>query len=130
MTTDRLYEAIVASIVQRGGSNAVELAREEVTARWVQTGILEATNRLGIDVDDAAASMVYGAAFASGALAALNFARAVLSDPIVRGMEGEALKMIEAGASHADIVASLKRHRSTTEEQVKGNVIAFPADRQ
>ena len=130
MTTDRLYEAIVASIVQRGGSSAVELAREEVTARWVQTGILDATNRLGIDADDAAASMVYGSAFAAGALAALNFARAVLSDPIIRGREAEALNMIEAGASHADIVGSLKNNKPTTELQAKGKVIAFPRDRQ
>ncbi|WEX77978.1 hypothetical protein PYH37_002822 [Sinorhizobium numidicum] len=126
MATDRLFDLIIDSLIRRGGADASRLVTEQARRPWMQRGVYDAAQRLGLLEGEAAAAMVYGTAFEEGALAALRLARLILSDPAVRGREAEALKLIEEGASHGDIVARLRvRKERSSLDSSQNNVVRF-----
>lgn len=95
---------------------------------WIDRGISNAAKRLGVAPGYSDEVMevvgVWSFGFEAGALRALHFARIVLSDPAVRGREDDALKLIERGLGHAEILASLRADQPTGERAI-GTVIAF-----
>lgn len=128
MVVGEIFDALVRKFMQVAGTDAPQLARERCDAPWVQRGVLDAIDKLGLVEGEARAGFVWGVAFEAGALAALRLAGIILSDPAVKGRELEALKLIERGADHAAVLSAMRaskascpNHRASED----GKVIAF-----
>lgn len=87
-----------------------------IHAPWAQRGLRQfiaifgpaAANEEGAEDDIAAFSIGYS----EGATDALKLAKAILSDPVVRGQEELALDMLADGFGHADIRAKITAIKS------------------
>lgn len=125
----RLHEKFIALFHREAGAEAPALAQQASTDRWTERGLYDAFHRLHLTEHEIQEAAGYSFAYSIGAHEALRLARAILSDPQVKGREAEALLMIEQGASHADIVAALRAAKPASAGDSNGVVVAFPSRR-
>jgi hypothetical protein len=95
---------------------------------WFRRGVIDAAKSVGAAEGEGALASAWGFAFEAGALQALGFAKAVLSDPACRGRELEALKLIAEGLGHAAIVSTLRGEADggrAGQGDTNGTVVAF-----
>lgn len=102
---------------------AVEVALER---SWFKRGVISASGDAKAGETEYEVASAWAFSFEAGALDALRFARAILSDPACRGRELEALKMIEQGLGHAAVVAALRAPQGGQAGE-DSTVVAFPA---
>lgn len=118
----KLIERIVSVLV---GEN-LAAASDIVHRPWVERGVRDAARTFGVAEGETDSAFVAGVLFEAGALAALRQARAILSDAAVRGHELEALKLIEDGANHADVLAKLRASKPAGDgDENNGTIILF-----
>jgi hypothetical protein len=124
---------VYVSILSRLGANGFEAAKAATAGVWFGRGVRDAAHRLGLVEGEIEIAAPWAFGFESGARAALRMATAILSDPIVKGREHEALTMIEVGLGHADIIEKLTATASDSHangednRQGRGIVVAFKA---
>lgn len=104
----RIFKAVVALIDREARKGAPDLGTQVFSDPWVERGMADAIFRMQISADDREAVGAYAYSFAAGAKGALLLARAILSDPTVKGREQDVLSWITDGASHSDIVARIR----------------------
>ncbi|MDQ1184701.1 hypothetical protein [Agrobacterium larrymoorei] len=76
--------------------------------RWFGRGLLRFTALPGIGTDDSEVAAIWCHGYSEGADDALRLAGIVLSDPVCRGREREALKLLSEGLDHGSIIAALR----------------------
>lgn len=94
--------------------------------KWFGRGLLRFTALPGITKDDSEVSAVWCHGYTEGADDALRLAGIILSDPVCRGREKEALKLLSEGRDHASIIAALRVSKPAGEQ---GKVVKL-ADRR
>ncbi|OWV79574.1 hypothetical protein ATY77_26670 [Rhizobium sp. R634] len=126
----RELSSLFVDLINRALGSSDPAAAETAARRpWIGRGVADAVDRLRISsVDEAEAVSLWSFAFEAGAQSAVCFARIVLSDPLIKGRELEALKLIEEGADHAEIIAKLQAPTPRSAlPQPDSKVIAFPS---
>ncbi len=90
--------------------------------RWFGRGLLRFTAMPGITKDDSEVSAVWCHGYSEGADDALRLAGIILSDPVCRGREQEALKLLSEGLDHASIASALRASKPASDS---GKVISM-----
>jgi len=103
---------VMVELVARLGEHGILAVMDRP---WATRGFFDLDDLCPAIEKDGASLFLFGYGFDRGAVAALRLAGVILSDPTVRGHEAEALRMIEEGASHADVVARLRATRPNSE---------------
>ncbi|WP_343805969.1 hypothetical protein [Paenochrobactrum glaciei] len=74
-------------------------------------------------------AFIYGYGYGRGAVSALRLARVVLSDPIIKGRETEAIGLIERGFNHSEILSALRAAQPASDHACDAVVVPFPSRR-
>lgn len=125
----RVHDAFIALFHREAGAEAPAYAEQACADPWTDRGIRDAMRRLHFTENDIQETAGYSFAYSTGAHEALRLARAILSDPQVKGHEAEALRMVEQGLSHSEIVAALRAVKPASASTDDGVVVAFPPRR-
>ncbi|KQW27034.1 hypothetical protein ASE36_18980 [Rhizobium sp. Root274] len=125
LSLSKLFHGLL-SRVAREGNDPVTWAAGHVCSPWVSRGISDGARRFGLSEGQIEEALVVGSAFEAGAVSALRLARALVTDPALRGREAEALRLAEDGLGHAEIVARLRSHEISAPAPVGSNVVNLP----
>jgi|GEM_PF-2339968 len=123
----RLHDKFIALFHREAGVEAPALAQQASADRWTERGIYDAVHRLHLAEHETQEVAGYAFAYSVGAHEALLLARAILSDPIVKGREAEALLMIEEGLSHGEILSALRARKTASDHDSDAVVVPFPS---